>query len=110
MSSLPNLGGASRTPPGGSRLQSPSPPRRRPRPRYRDGTVVVERTVERRIKDIEGAGWPMLTKTNYGTWAAVMRLMLKGRHLWDAVDHGYVDEDDDLMALEAICKSVPPEL
>ena len=56
--------------------------------------------MERRIKDIGGAGWPMLTKTNYGTWAALMRLMLKGRHLWDAVDHGYVDEDDDLMALE----------
>ena len=28
----------------------------------------------------------------------------------DAVDHSYVDEDDDLMALEAICKFVPPEL
>ena len=72
--------------------------------------MVVERTVERSIKDIGGAGWLMLTKINYGTWAVLMRLMLKGRHLWDAVDHGYVDEDDDLMALEAICKSVPLEL
>jgi hypothetical protein len=40
----------------------------------------------------------------------MMRLMLKARHLWDAVDHGCVDEDDDLMALEAICKAVPAEM
>ncbi|XP_025801352.1 uncharacterized protein LOC112880817 [Panicum hallii] len=40
----------------------------------------------------------------------MMRLMLKARHLWDAVDHDRVDEDDDLMALEAICKAVPAEM
>jgi hypothetical protein len=71
---------------------------------------VIERTAERRTKDIGGAGWPTLPKSNYGTWSVMMRLMLKARHLWDAVDHDRVDEDDDLMALEAICKAVPAEM
>ncbi|KAF8725661.1 hypothetical protein HU200_020204 [Digitaria exilis] len=72
--------------------------------------AAFARVVERRAKDVGGAGWPMLTKTNYGTWAAMMKLMLKGRHLWDAVDRGGGDADDDLMALEAICKGVPEEM
>ncbi|XP_072150820.1 uncharacterized protein [Setaria viridis] len=109
MSSLPNLGGRSRTPVG-RRRPSPSPPRRQPRPRYRDGTIIIERTVERRLKDIGSAKWPMLTKTNYGAWAAMMRVMLKSRKLWDAVNLCDADEDEDEMALEAICKAVPEDM
>jgi uncharacterized membrane protein YgcG len=109
MFSLPNLGGRSRTPVG-CRRQSPSPPRRQPRPRYRDGTIIIERTVERHFKDIGSAKWPMLTKMNYGAWAAMMRVMLKSRKLWDAVNFCDADEDKDEMALEAICKAVPEEM
>jgi hypothetical protein len=66
--------------------------------------------VEKRIKDVGNAKWPMLTRTNYGAWAAMMRVMLKARHLWDAVNLHDADEDDDQMALEAICKAVPTEM
>ena len=109
MSSLPNLGGHSRTPVG-SRRGSPSPPRRRPRPRYRDGTLVIERTVEKRVKDVGSAKWPVLTKYNYGAWSAMMRVMLKARSLWNAVNIDNPNKDEDQMALEAICKAVPPAM
>jgi hypothetical protein len=92
MASLPNLGGRSRTPEG-NRRQSPSPPRPR-RGRYRDGTVVIERTVERRVKDVGSAKWPTLTKTNYGAWSAMMCVMLKAQNLWNAVNFGDPDEDE----------------
>ena len=52
----------------------------------------------------------MLTRTNYTDWAALMRVMLQGRHLWDAINVGTDDFTDDRNALEALCKSVPEEL
>jgi hypothetical protein len=52
----------------------------------------------------------MLTKTNYTDWAALMRVMLQGRQLWDAIHVGAVDYTDDRNALEALCKAVPEEL
>jgi hypothetical protein len=52
----------------------------------------------------------MLTKTNYTDWAALMRVMLQGRHLWEAISIGAVDYTDDRNALEALCKAVPEEL
>jgi hypothetical protein len=36
-------------------------------------------------------GWPTLTKTNYVEWAAVMRVRLQVRHMWEAVRYGDVD-------------------
>lgn len=67
-------------------------------------------SVEKHVKEVGGAGWPMLTKTNYGAWSAMMHVMLKARHLWNAVNLHDADEDDDQMALEAICKVVPTEM
>jgi hypothetical protein len=51
-----------------------------------------------------------LTKTNYTEWSALMRVMLQGRHLWEAVSVGTGEFIDDRNALEALCKAVPPEL
>ena len=39
--------------------------------------MVVQRTV----KEVSGANWPVLTHTNYGEWAALMKVMLKVRKL-----------------------------
>ena len=39
-----------------------------------------------------------------------MRVMLQGRRLWDAVNVGTTNFTDDRNALEALCKSVHPEL
>jgi hypothetical protein len=66
--------------------------------------------VERRIKDVGNAKWPMLTRTNYGAWAAMMHVMPKARRLWDAVNVYDADGEDDQIALEAICKAVPTEM
>jgi hypothetical protein len=38
------------------------------------------------VRDVgPGGGWPILTKTNYVEWAAVMRVRLQVRHMWEAV-------------------------
>ena len=52
----------------------------------------------------------MLTRTNYTDWAALMRVMLQGRHLWDAINVGTNSFTDDRNALEVLCKAVPEEL
>jgi hypothetical protein len=74
--------------------------------------IVVERVVERvALECIAPAGnFPVLTKTNYYDWAALMRIMLQTRGLWDAVIVGTMDFTEDRLALEVIAKAVPPEL
>ena len=68
--------------------------------------MVLHRTIE----EVGNAGWPMLTRTNYIDWVTLMRVMLQGRYLWDAVNVGTTNFTDDCNALEALCKSVPTEL
>ena len=65
--------------------------------------------IHRTVREVGNSGWPILTKTNYTDWAALMRVMLQGRRLWDAVNVGTTNFTDDRNALEALCKSVPPE-
>jgi hypothetical protein len=44
------------------------------------------------VRDIgPGVGWPTLTKTNYVEWAAVMRIRLQVRHVWETYWYGDVD-------------------
>jgi hypothetical protein len=44
------------------------------------------------LRDVgAGGGWPTLTKTNYVKWAAVMRVRLQVRHMWEAVRYDNVD-------------------
>jgi uncharacterized membrane protein YgcG len=54
--------------------------------------------------------FPVLTKTNYYDWAALMCVMLQARGLWDVVIVGTTDFTEDRLALEVITKAVPPEL
>jgi hypothetical protein len=63
------------------------------------------------VRDIgPGGGWPTLTKTNYVEWAAVMRVRLQVRHMWEAVWYGDVDYHEDRRALDALIAAVPPEM
>ena len=63
------------------------------------------------VKDIgPSGGWPTLTLTNYVEWAAVMKVRLQVRHMWEAVRYGYVDYDQDRRALDALIAAVPPEM
>ena len=73
------------------------------RGRGRQTTYVVKKTV----RDVGGAQYPMLTRTNYAEWVVLMKVVLKARRLWAAV--GTADEEDDQSAMEAIVKSVPAE-
>jgi hypothetical protein len=85
-----------------------SPPRwarRRGRSERGRGEVVVEKQV------VEAAGnFPILTKTNYYDWAALVRVMLQARGLWSAVSEDTSDYTEDRMALEVISKAVPVEM
>jgi hypothetical protein len=56
------------------------------------------------------SNFPILSKTNYADWAAVMRVMLQARGLWDAVNIATMDFTEDHMAFEALTRAVPPEL
>jgi hypothetical protein len=60
--------------------------------------------IHRSVREIGNSGWPILTKTNNTEWSAVMRVMLQGQHLWDAVSI----DTGDRNALEAFLKAVPP--
>jgi hypothetical protein len=55
------------------------------------------------VRDVgPGGGWPTLIKTNYVEWAAVMRVRLQMRHMWEAVRYGDVDYYEDRQALDLI--------
>lgn len=56
------------------------------------------------------ATFPMLTKTNYNNWSLLMKVLLQSRFLWTAVDTGTTDYTDDRYAMEALLRSVPPEM
>ena len=63
------------------------------------------------VRDLgPGGRWPTLTKSNYVEWAAVMRVRLQVRHMWDAVQYDDVDYDEDCRALDALIAAVPPEM
>ena len=50
-----------------------------------------------------------LTRTNYSEWAVTMKVKLRARRLWSAIDKGIDNEEDDMSALEAIIAAVPVE-
>jgi hypothetical protein len=78
-----------------------------PSPDWRHGHHRIQAVV----RDIgPSGGWPTLTKTNYVEWAAVMRVRLQVRHIWEAVRYGDVDYDEDRRALDALNAAVPPEM
>ncbi|CAA0827650.1 Gag-Pol-related retrotransposon family protein [Striga hermonthica] len=67
--------------------------------------VIIHRTV----RDVGGANWPVLTRTNYGEWAVLMKVKLRARKLWRAIEEGTEDEEEDCAAMEAIMSAVPNE-
>ena len=89
------------------RRHSPSPPPRRPRHRDAGRREVV---VERVVKEVGGGNYPTLTRTNYTEWSLLMKVKLQARGIWDAIELGADDYQEDRMALEAILQAVPPEM
>ena len=76
-------------------------------------TVVVaqprQEVIVRTVREVSGTSWPTLTRTNYGEWSVTMKVKLRARRLWNAVDKGTDCEEDDMSALEAILAAVPVE-
>jgi hypothetical protein len=54
----------------------------------RDGGAVIQ-CIVREVGS--GAAFPVLTKSNYTEWAMLMRVKLKARGLWVAVEKGEAD-------------------
>ena len=104
--SAPNPG-ESHSPRRQNRRRSPLPPPRRSRHRDHGGREVV---VERVVKEVGSGKYPTLTRTNYAEWSLLMKVMLQARGLWDAIEYGAANFQEDRMALEAILHAVPPEM
>ena len=77
------------------------------------GTAVAAQprpeVVVRTVRKVSGTSWPTLTRTNYEDWSVTMKVKLRARRLWNAVDNGIDNEEDDMSALEAILAAVPVE-
>jgi hypothetical protein len=54
--------------------------------------------------------FPLLTKTNYADWLALMHVMLRTRGLWATVKEGMTNEVEDQMAMDALLHGVPLEM
>ena len=63
----------------------------------------------RTVREVSGTTWPQLTRTNYGEWAVTMKVKLRARRLWNAVNKGTNIEEDDMSMLEAILAAIPVE-
>ena len=54
--------------------------------------------------------YPLLTKSNYAAWSIKMRVNLQAQGVWDAIEHGDIEEYKDRMALAAIYQAVPQDV
>jgi hypothetical protein len=72
----------------------------------KDGVVI-----QRVIHEVGGgSSYPALTKTNYSDWALLMKVKLKAQALWSVIENGDADQQEEMMALDALCGAVPPEM
>ena len=63
----------------------------------------------RTVRKVSGTSWPTLTRTNYGEWAVTMKVKLRARRLWNAIDKSTDNKEDDIPVLEAILAVVLAE-
>ncbi|XP_066360979.1 uncharacterized protein [Miscanthus floridulus] len=61
------------------------------------------------VHEVSGTSWLTLTHTNYGKWAVTTKVKLRARRLWNAIDKGTDNEEDDMSALEAILAAMPAQ-
>jgi hypothetical protein len=80
--------------------------------RFRDDDTSKDGVVIQRVIYEVGGGssYPALTKSNYTDWALLMKVKLKVRALWSVIENGGVDQQEEMMVLDALCRAVPPEM
>ena len=61
------------------------------------------------VREVSSTNWLTLTRTNYGEWSVTMKVKLRARRLWNAVDKGTDVKEDNMSTLEAILAAVPAE-
>lgn len=107
---------ASQSPPPRAQSRTPSAtPHTRERGRSlarRGGRDIV---IHERVVQSGGGGghivYPMLMATNYIEWALVMKINLRAQGLWEAVaGMGEAGDREDMAALAALLRAVPPEM
>ena len=76
------------------------------------GRAGGELGVPRSVRDVgmSSTSFPLLTRTNYPSWSLLMKVIMEARHMWKAVETGDVEYAEDRLAMEAILRSVPPEM
>jgi hypothetical protein len=77
-----------------------------------DDDTSKDRVVIQRVICEVGGGSSYLahTKTNYSDWAILMKVKLKVRALWSIIENGDANQQKEMMALDALCGMVPPEM
>jgi hypothetical protein len=73
----------------------------------KDGVVI-----QRVIREVGGgSSYTALTKTNYSDWTLLMKVKLKAQALWSIIENAGADQqEEEMMALDALCSAVPPEM
>jgi hypothetical protein len=61
-------------------------------------------------KSTVGIVYPMLSRTNYTEWSAVLRVNLQATRLWEAVWYGGVEFRDDRVMLAVLLRVVPADI
>ena len=54
--------------------------------------------------------YPMLTRSNYTTWAVKMKVFMRAQGVWNAIVDEEVNERQDQMALAGIFLAVPEDM
>jgi hypothetical protein len=80
--------------------------------RFGDDDTSKDRVlIHRVIRDVgDGSSYSTLTKTNYSNWALLMKVKLKARALWSVIENSSADQQEEMMALDALCSAVPLEM
>jgi hypothetical protein len=58
------------------------------------------------MREVGTINWLVLTCTNFGEWVVQMKVMLKTRKLWCAINFGIENEVKDCAAMEMILKAM----
>jgi hypothetical protein len=72
----------------------------------KDG-VVIQRVI---CEVGGGSSYPALTKTNYSDCALLIKVNLKVWALWSIIEDGDADQQEQMMALDALCNVIPPKM
>jgi len=74
-------------------------------------TSGEKEAAERAMKEAAGnLLWPMLTRTNYQEWSALVQCNLEGMYLWDVIESDKVERRRDRLAMAALIRAVPQDM